>query len=264
VIEDLPAEHTPNCALPTWAIDRLMFGLPQYTPATKIWGRAVAIAMCAQARGWTQMEFVNEFTSRTKRKNKARQYRYANHRLWEQIQAYSKHGNSGLHELDKAWEAAKVNRLSGEGLTTPEELFNNALEAAWAWEDRLTEGKDGLSDSETMVIGYLIAYIEKRQMTRVTCPVREVGNFAIIPKSTAARLLKSLTQRGFLVQFSAGIRSKNESTRKAAIYQLGDPFTLRYGGHHVLSAPIPSTPNQVGQRSTSQGVLCPTPDQDKE
>lgn len=105
---------TPNRALPTWAIDQLMFGVPTYTPAPKIWGRAVSIAMCTQARGWTQMEFINEFMSRAMRKNKAGQKRYANHKLWEQIQAYSKHGNSGLTELDKAWEAAKVNLLSGK------------------------------------------------------------------------------------------------------------------------------------------------------
>lgn len=253
----------PDRALPTWAIDRLMSGMPQYTSAPKIWGRAVAIAMCMQARGWTEVQCINEFMSRTQRKNKAGQKRYANHRLWEQIQAYSKHGNSGLHELQKAWEVAKVNRLQGEGLKTPEELFNDALEAAWAWEDRLIEGKDGLSDNEAMVIGYVIAHIEKREMSRVTCPVREVGNYANISKSTAGRLLKSLTERGYLVQFSCGIRSKDETKRKAAIYHLGDPFTLRFGGRCTPLLPsLPSAPNQVGHRSTSQGVLCPTVDAD--
>jgi DNA-binding MarR family transcriptional regulator len=231
-----PERHaTPNRGLPTWAIDTLMFGMPPLTPATRIWGKAVSIAMCAQARGWTQMEFINEFMSRTMRKNKAGQKRFANHKLWEQIQAYSKHGNSGLRELDKAWAAGKVNRLKGEGLVTPEELVNNAIGAAWAWEDRITEGKDGLSDNEAMVIAYVIAFIEKREMVRVTCPVREVGDFAGIPKSTAARLLKSLTERGFLVQFSRGFRSKDESRRKAAIYQLSDPYSLRYGGRGAVS-----------------------------
>ena len=37
-------------------------------------------------------------------------------------------------------------------------------------------------------------------MSRVTCSVREVGEFVNIPKSTAYRALKSLTDKGFLVQ----------------------------------------------------------------
>ena len=45
-------------------------------------------------------------------------------------------------------------------------------------------------------------------MSRVTCSVREVGEFVNIPKSTAYRALKSLTEKGFLVQFSRGTSSK--------------------------------------------------------
>jgi hypothetical protein len=77
---------------------------------------------------------------------------------------------------------------------------------------------------------YVIAFIEKRQMSRVTCSVREVGEFVNIPKSTAYRALKSLTDKGFLVQFSRGTRSKTPGNRRAAIYGLGDPLNLRYGG----------------------------------
>ncbi len=67
-------------------------------------------------------------------------------------------------------------------------------------------------------------------MSRVTCSVREVGEFVNIPKSTAYRALKSLTDKGFLVQFSRGTRSKTPGNRRAAIYGLGDSLNLRYGG----------------------------------
>ena len=57
-------------------------------------------------------------------------------------------------------------------------------------------------------MSYIIAFIEKRQMTRVTCSGREIGEFMNIPKSTAYRALKSLTEKGFLVQVSRGTWSK--------------------------------------------------------
>jgi hypothetical protein len=238
VVKSITREQrtTPNRALPQWAIDSLMDGVPTYTSAPKTWGRAVSIAMCAQARGWTQMEFINEFMSRTMRKNKAGQKRFTNHKLWEQIQAYSKHGNSGLSELDKAWETAKVNRLSGEGLTTPEDLLNNAIEWAWAWETRLDERKDGLSVAEASVMSYVITEIERRQMARVTCPCRVVGEFAKVPHATAARTLKGLAEKGFLNRFSKGVYAKDVTNRRAAVYSLSDPFTLRIGGRGAPSA----------------------------
>ena len=79
-------------------------------------------------------------------------------------------------------------------------------------------------------MSYVIAFIEKRQMTRVTCSVREVGEFTGLPKSTAYRALKSLTEKDFLVQVSRGTSSKKPGNRRAAIYGLGDPLNLRYGG----------------------------------
>ena len=85
-------------------------------------------------------------------------------------------------------------------------------------------------------MSYVIAFIEKRQMSRVTCSVREVGEFVNIPKSTAYRALKSLTGKGFLVQVSRGTWSKKPGNRRAAIYGLGDPLNLRYGGRGGPSA----------------------------
>ena len=83
---------------------------------------------------------------------------------------------------------------------------------------------------------YVIAFIEKRQMSRVTCSVREVGEFTGLPKSTAYRALNSLTEKGFLVQFSRGTWSKKPGNRRAAIYGLGDPLNLRFGGRGGPSA----------------------------
>lgn len=235
-VDGVTAEQSmPDRALPQWAIDSLIFGMPTYTSAPKLWGKAVSIAMCMQARGWSESEFITEFMSRTQRKNKARQKRYANHKLWEQIQAYSKHGNSGLDEIKRAWAAAKDNLLACEGLTTPEELLTTAIEAASAWETRLEEAKDCLSVTETSVMLYVVTEIERRRMARVTCPCRSVAEFANVPPTTALRTLKALSEKGFLNQFSGGTYSKNPKCRKAAIYGLADPFTLRVGGRVALS-----------------------------
>ena len=57
-----------------------------------------------------------------------------------------------------------------------------------------------------------------------------------IPKSTAYRALKSLTEKGFLVQVSRGTSSKKPGNRRAAIYGLGDPLNLRFGGRGGPSA----------------------------
>jgi hypothetical protein len=72
-------------------------------------------------------------------------------------------------------------------------------------------------------------------MSRVTCSVRGVGEFTNIPKPTAYRALKSLTDKGFLVQVSRGTWSKEPGNRRAAIYGLGDPLSLRYGGRGAPS-----------------------------
>jgi hypothetical protein len=283
--DDNAVVDKPNRALPHWAIDSLLDGMPRYTPTTKIWGRILSIAMSAQARGWTQMQFINEVAKTERRKNAIGQKRLTQHKLWLQLVACSGDEGHTLKQLDKAWAVGIEHRMN-EGFRTAEDLIANAVEAAWAWDERLTEGKDGLSDNEALVMSYVIAYIEKRQMSRVTCPSRDVGEFTGIPHTTAVRILKRLTDNGFLVQFSRGAYSKRPGNRRAAIYGLGDPFSLRYGGR---GAPSPKAyaykryveerdsddwerllhrgvcvwgqgmvPLQVVHRSISQGVLCTT------
>jgi DNA-binding MarR family transcriptional regulator len=176
-----------------------------------------------------QTEFRNEVTKVERRKNSIGQKRLTEHKLWLQLKACSRDEGHALQQLDKAWERAIENRMN-QGFRTTDDLIAYAVERAYQWDDRLTEGKDGLPDNEALAMSYVIAFIEKRQMSRVTCPAREVGEFANIPKSTAHRALKSLTEKGFLVQFSRGTWSKKPGNRKAAIYGLGDPLNLRYGG----------------------------------
>lgn len=218
-----------NRAIPSWAIDWLLLGMPRYTPATKIWGRLVSIAMAAQERGWTQMEFINEVTKTERGTNEIGQKRLMTHRLWTQHLACSRNEAHAYKQLDRAWAKAIENRMN-LGFRTKADLVADAIERAYGWDDRLTEGNDGLGDNEALVMSYVIAFIEKREMSRITCSSREVADYTGLPKSTVHRVLKSLTDRGFLVQFSKGIWSEKTSTRKAAIYGLSDPLSLRYGG----------------------------------
>jgi hypothetical protein len=123
VIEDFPEEHTPNRALPTWAIDLLLFGMPKHTSSAKIWGVMLKIAMSAQARGWRQTEFFNEVTKTERRKNSTGQKRLTEHKLWLQMVAYSNHP---FTDLDKAWEQALENRMN-EGFRTADDLIADAV-----------------------------------------------------------------------------------------------------------------------------------------
>jgi hypothetical protein len=129
------------------------------------------------------MEFINEVAKTERRKNSIGQKRLTEHKLWLQLKACSRDEGHDFQQLEKAWAQGIEHRMN-QGFHTAEDLIANAVEAAWAWEDRLTEGKDGLLDTEMLVMSYVITFVEKRQMTRVTCSVREIGEFANIPKST--------------------------------------------------------------------------------
>jgi len=125
VIEDLPEEHTPNRALPQWAIDRLLLGVPKYTSAPKISGWMLSIAMSAQARGWTQIQFINEVTKAERRKNAIGQKRLTEHKLWLQLKACSRDAGHALQQLEKAWAQGVEHRMN-EGFRTAEDLIADA------------------------------------------------------------------------------------------------------------------------------------------
>jgi len=62
----------------------------------------VSIAMSAQARGWTQMEFINEVAKTERRKNSIGQKRLTEHKLWLQLKACSRDEGHAFKQLDKA------------------------------------------------------------------------------------------------------------------------------------------------------------------
>jgi hypothetical protein len=149
VIEDLPEKHTPNRALPQWAIDSLLFGTPRYTSAPKIWGRMVSIAMSAQARGWTQMELRSPRTSAA---------RTASARSAARSTSSGPRWSPTAITRSRIWtrpgSRPMENRMN-EGFRTADDLIADAVERAYRWEDRLTEGKDGLPDSEALVLSWI-------------------------------------------------------------------------------------------------------------
>lgn len=240
-----------NRALPTWAIDALLIGMPEGASSRKVWGSLVRVSMAAQERGWTQTEFEAEVTKRERRKNAFGHRRLMQHRLWIQLVERSRDNRHAHKQLARAWDAGVENRMN-LGLRTKSDLIADAIERAYIWSDRLTEGKDGLSDSEALVMSYVLAFVEKRQITRVTCPSREVAQFTGVPKSTVHRTLKALVAKGFLEQFSRGIWAKDPSIRKAAIYSLGDPLSLRYGGRGAPSVKADSWKRYVPERDSEE------------
>ena len=80
----------------------------------------------------------------------------------------------------------------------------------------------GLTPTETAVMQYVIDQTEQRGMLRVTCPGRDVAEYAKISHRTAARTLPALANKGLLIRYSRG-RPGKDGTGKAAIYGLIDP-----------------------------------------
>jgi hypothetical protein len=175
----------------------------------------VRIAMSAQRRGWTESAYTTEVAINKKG-------------LWRQLttqrngQPYP--DRHGYKELRSAWEAARLN-VNDAGTRTRDEIAADAVELAFAWVDRITDRIDNLSETEAEVMRYIVAETERRGMLRVTCPGREVAEFAKIPHRTASRVLGRLTKRSLLIQHSPGRRGTG-SNRKAAIYGLSDPEAL--------------------------------------
>lgn len=222
-----------NQALPTWAVDLLDDGIYGRTTAQKAWGELVRLAMSAQNRGWSEVQFKTEVTERKTRRNRNGQKRYRHHGLWEQLLQTSKDEKKALRSLDRAWDQAGFNLMKNNTLRTTADLVADAIEKAFEWSDRLDADTDKLNDTQKAVLRYVAASVEKRQMSRVTCPSQALGDLIGVSAKTANRTLHWLQDRGFLDCFHRGVRSANESLRKAAIYSLSDPSTLRAGGHIV-------------------------------
>lgn len=180
------------------------------------------IAMSAQRRGWSLVEFINEVTRNERRRDEKGKRRWLSHRLWWQLRGVSRDDPAAFRSLDHAWEVAAEN-LRDTSMRTPEDLKASAIETAYLWFDRLLAGADDLTDTEILVMDYVIVETERRGMSRVTCPARAVGEHAKVSAMVALRTLKKLTAQELLVQHSPGRGGSNPSTRRAAIYSLTDP-----------------------------------------
>jgi len=213
----VPFPFELNRALPGWAVDCLQLGIPeaQARDRRKVWGACVRIAMSAQRRGWSESEYLTEVSSRK-------------HGLWRQLTT-QRSGRpypdpKGYKELRSAWEAARLN-VNDVGSRTRDEIASDAMDLAFLWVEWITDHPGHLSETEASVVGYVIAETQRRGMLRVTCPGREVAEFAKTSHRTAARVLQGLAERGLLIQHSPGRRGTG-SNRKAAIYGLADPEVL--------------------------------------
>lgn len=207
-------QKTLDRALPGMFVDKILFGLPQRESRNhrKIFGACVAIAMSARRRGWSEAEFLHEV---------ARDESV----LWLQLRR-KRHGGlrssaSAYRDLHKAWKTAVAN-LRDAGMRTLKDVRDDAVQRATLWADRLTDGFDGFTEAESGVLSYVIAETERRGMFRVTCPGRDVAEFAKLSHPTAVRTLKALTRKGFLIKHYSG-RGGPTATGRAAIYELADP-----------------------------------------
>lgn len=213
IAEGDPTPPTLSRALPGWATDAIRFGIPEREARDprRVWTMALKIAMSAYRRGWSQSAFSTEIT-------------LWENGLWRQLitrpggRRLSK--ESGYKSLWSAWDAGRAN-CNNVGARTGEEIAADAVELAYIWADRLTDGTDDLSEIEADVMGFVIAETERRGMLRVTCPCRVVAEFSKVSPMTAARVLNRLAEKGLLVKHSSGRRGTGNG-RRAAIYGLPD------------------------------------------
>jgi hypothetical protein len=203
-----------NQALPGMYVDKILFGLPPKEAGDhrKIYATCISIAMSAQRRGWSEAAFINEV---------ARDRSCLWLQLSTQRDGRRRSSASAYRVLHKAWDTAEAN-LRNVGMRTPEDIYDDAVDRAVQWADRLTDGVDGLTESHCAVMSYVVGETQRRGMLRVTCPGRDVAEFAKIPHRTAARILKTLTRKGLLIKHYSG-RGGPSATGKAAIYELADP-----------------------------------------
>jgi hypothetical protein len=90
-----------------------------------------------------------------------------------QLRSYNSSDKAAFKALDKAWEAAVAN-LNGVGIRTKEEVHDDAVAWAFLWADRITDGIDGLTDTEAAVLGYVVSETERGGMMR-RCHQRRRG-----------------------------------------------------------------------------------------
>jgi predicted transcriptional regulator len=214
-----------NRALPQIYIDLLLDGPPcgEAAPMANIYSCLVSVAMSAYRRGWTEIQFLDEVTARSRVGSGGRR-RWRERRLWVLLKSHRNSEAAAMKTLQKAWSAAVAN-LNDIGERSKVDVRDDAIERAYLWADRITDRLDGLSDTEAAVLGYVVSQTEQRGMTRVTCPARAVAEYAKVSTMTAHRSLEVLLEKGLLVRHSRG-RPGKPGNRRAAIYSLSDPTEL--------------------------------------
>ena len=182
-----------NEALPTVLIDKVLYGIPERDARDrhKVWGAALSVAMSGYRRGWSYARYCNEITGEDRRSRHSG--------LWQQL-CSRRNGRAypdgyALRQLQRAWDTGVAN-VNDVGTSTKADVRADAVERAYRWADRLTDGADNLTATEAAVMGYVVAETERRGMTRVTCPAREVAEAAKVAPMTALRTLKVLTEKG--------------------------------------------------------------------
>jgi hypothetical protein len=218
-------EPKPDRALPQRYVDLLLDGPPsgEAAPMANIYVCFVSVAMSAYRRGWTEAQFLDEVTARS-RVGSGGDRRWRERRLWVLLKSHRDSEAAAMKTLQKAWSSAVAN-LNDIGERSKRDVRDDAIERAYLWTDRITDRLGGLSDTEAAVLGYVVSQTELRGRMRVTCPARAVAEYAKVSTMIAHRSLEVLLAKGLLVRHSRG-RPGKPGNRQAAIYSLSDPSEL--------------------------------------
>lgn len=179
-------------ALPGWATDAMRFGIPEQEARApkRVWVMAPADRPERVPERWSESAYLTEIT-------------LWDNGLWRQLT--TRPGGrrlsreSGYKSLRSAWEAAVTN-VNDVGIRTKEEVAADAVELAYKWADRITDG--GGQPQRRRGGGAGVRGVRDGNgggILRVTCPCREVAEVAKTSPMSANRILKRLSERGLLL-----------------------------------------------------------------
>lgn len=191
---------TTRTALPSWALDLIAFGIEESDSRVPLFGATLSLASSAVARGFTETDFRNALQDgvRTGKPQPSNQ-------LWQQIthRRRRKLGwNSVNHFLTKAWQWAVEN--VARGMDSPQREAD-LLALAERWSHAIGDPTFNLSQTETLVLEYVVSETARRKYRYVTCPGRAVAEYCGVPHTTAVEALDSLRKKGILLRKSRGI-----------------------------------------------------------
>ena len=117
-----------NRALPQIYIDLLLDGPPsgEAAPMANIYSRLVSVAMSAYRRGWTEAQFLDEVTARSRVGSGGRR-RWRERRLWVLLKSHRNSEAAAIKTLQKAWSSAVAN-LNDIGERSKRDVRDDAIE----------------------------------------------------------------------------------------------------------------------------------------